>query len=222
VDVCSDACEFALHRTANSYRLAIGGNASAESSELASALDNLASALVLHVAEFSPDRVFVHAGVVARRGRALVMPGASFAGKTTLVTELVLAGATYYSDEYAVLDAEGRVHPYARELSIRSEGSETQTPTRVEALGGIAGRGPLHVSHVAFTEYAKGAKWDPELISPGMAALELLRHAIPVQRTPERVMATLARMLADAKALRSQRGEAKEAAQALLAMMDAG
>jgi hypothetical protein len=30
------------------------------------------------------------------------------------VAELVRAGATYYSDEFAVLDSRGRVHPFPR------------------------------------------------------------------------------------------------------------
>ena len=162
----------------------------------------------------------MHAGVVAWRGRALILPGASFAGKTTLVAELVRAGAMYYSDEYAVLDAEGRVHPYARELAMRRDGSEAQSPLSVAALGGVSGSVPLPVSHVAFAEYAKGAAWKPLPVSPGMAALEMLRHAVPVQRTPERVMATLARMLEGANAVRSQRGEADDTAKALLAMME--
>jgi hypothetical protein len=34
----------------------------------------------------------------------------SYSGKTTLVSELIRAGATYYSDEYAVIDERGRVH----------------------------------------------------------------------------------------------------------------
>ena len=42
-----------------------------------------------------PDRVFIHAGVVASEGRAIVLPGASWSGKTTLVAALVRAGATY-------------------------------------------------------------------------------------------------------------------------------
>jgi hypothetical protein len=219
VDARGAASEFALHRTAGRYRLTIDCKGAAESDHLESVLDELARGLILHVAELSPDCIFVHAGVVAWHGCALMLPGASFAGKTTLVAELVRAGATYYSDEYAVLDAEGTVHPYARELAMRREGSTTQTPTHVDALGGICGSGAVRVSHVLFTEYVKGAAWRPEPISPGMAALEMLRHAVPVQRTPARVMATLATMLGGAKALRSHRGEAGETAQALLAMM---
>jgi hypothetical protein len=49
--------------------------------------------------------------------------------------------------------------------------------------------------------------------------LEMLRHTIPVQRTPARVMATLTRMMRDAQAFRSARGEAEATAAALLAAM---
>jgi hypothetical protein len=42
-----------------------------------------------------------------------------------------------------------------------------------------------------------------------------------VQRTPGRVMATLARMMATASAVHSERGEASEMARALLAEMSA-
>ena len=66
----------------------------------------------LFIAANARDWLFVHAGVVAHGGRALVAPGDSFSGKTTLVRALLAAGATYYSDEYAVLDEAGRVHPY--------------------------------------------------------------------------------------------------------------
>jgi hypothetical protein len=55
-----------------------------------------------------------------------------------------------------------------------------------------------------------------------MAVLEMLRHAIPVQRTPARVMATLARMMETATAVRSERGEASEAANSLLTAIPLG
>ena len=49
---------------------------------------------------------------------------------------------------------------------------------------------------------------------------QMLRHAIPVQRTPARVMATLAKMMETATAVRSERGEAGETARVLLQAMD--
>jgi hypothetical protein len=206
-------------RRATGYRLLAGGKVVAEGLELQPALDRLAAGLMVHVANHAPDRVFIHAGVVGWRGHALVLPGASFAGKTTLVAELVRAGATYYSDEYAVLDEHGQVHPYARALQLRQQGSPVQTSVAISRLNGAAGTTPLPVSRVVFTQYVASGHWAPRPLSPGMAALEMLRHAIPVQRTPARVMATLAKMMETATALRSSRGEAGEAAGALLLAM---
>jgi hypothetical protein len=201
------------------YRLCVGDRVAFESASQQSALAELTRELMVHTANYAPDRVFVHAGVVGWQGRALVLPGTSFAGKTTLVAELVRAGAIYYSDEYAVLDERGQVHPYSRSLQMRQDGSPDQTSVAIEALNGSAGSAPLPVSHVVFTEYMPLAQWSPEPISPGMAVLEMLRHAIPIQRTPARVMATLARMMETATAARSQRGEASETARALLQSM---
>ncbi len=88
-------------------------------STLEAALRIFESDLQLYVADMAPDRVFVHAGVVVCQGRGILLPGRSFSGKSTLVAELIRAGAEYYSDEYAVLDSTGSVHPYPRPLSIR-------------------------------------------------------------------------------------------------------
>jgi hypothetical protein len=204
------------------YRLLIADEVVAEGAELQPVLDQLARDLMTHVANYAPDHVFMHAGVVGWQNSALVLPGTSFAGKTTLVAELVRAGAIYYSDEYAVLDEHGCVHPYPRVLQMRNPGSPAQSAVPVEQLNGIAGTEPLRVSHVVFTEYSTSGVWQPEPISPGMAVLEMLRHTISVQRTPARVMSTLAKTMETATATRSQRGEAKEAARALLTLITTG
>src|SRR5258705_5309814 len=83
-------------------------------------LNQFESHVQLTVAEYAPRRVFVHSGVVGWKGAAILIPGLSYSGKTSLVAELIRAGATYYSDEYAVIDERGRVHAYPRPLGIRS------------------------------------------------------------------------------------------------------
>jgi hypothetical protein len=100
------------------------------------ALEALESDLHRSVAERARRWCFVHAGVVGWRGRVIVIPGRSHSGKTTLVAEWLRAGALYYSDEYAVFDAMGRVHAYAKPLSLRQNGAATRYA--VEALGGRA------------------------------------------------------------------------------------
>src|SRR5512144_1671386 len=126
------------------YSVLQGTDAVSGSADLQIALEVLDARLRAHIALQAPDHIFVHAGVVGYAGRAIVIPGLSFSGKTTLVTELVRVGATYYSDEFAVLDDAGLVHPYPKPLSIRS-GGISQVDHAVEAIGGTAGVEPLPI-----------------------------------------------------------------------------
>jgi hypothetical protein len=198
------------------FHLLAEGDRGAEGDSLEAVLDQLACDLMVHVANYAVDRVFVHAGVVGWEGCALIFPGTSFAGKTTLVAELVRAGASYYSDEYAVLDERGLVYPYARDLQMREAGGVEQRSVTVGQFHGSAGDAALPVSHVVFTEFVDGGYWRPQQVSAGLAVLEMMQHAIPVQRTPARVMAVLAKVMETAKAVRSGRGEASETARLLL------
>lgn len=186
------------------------------------ALQQLSSHLTIHVAEFAPDFVFLHAGVVAWQDRALLLPGFSCAGKSTLVAELVRSGATYYSDEFALLDCEGRVHPFPRALQMRRPGRPGQTDLSLEQLGGQVGVEPLPVALVVFTRFADGARWTPEALPRGRAVLEMLLHAVPARRTPARVLSALTAAVRHAAAYRTLRGEAPAAARALLAALSAG
>jgi hypothetical protein len=177
---------------------------------------------MIHVAEHAPEYMFLHAGVVAWEDRALLLPGVSHAGKSTLVAELVRAGATYYSDEFALLDSEGRVHPFTRDIRMRSPGASDQVPLPLKQLDGRAGTAPLRVSMVFFAEFAEHARWAPETVTPGRALLEMLLHSTPVQRAPGRTLGALSAMMRHARAWRSQRGEAAVAARSLLAALATG
>lgn len=172
------------------------------------------------VAEFTTQRVFVHAGVVGWRDRAIVIPGRSFTGKTTLVAELVRAGATYYSDEYAVLDRQGRVHPYGKPLSLRESGDHRQTERTVEELGGSAGTKPMRIGCVLVTEYRDGARWAPKRLTAGQAVLSLLANTVSARRRPEMALEALNAATANAIALKSKRGEAARIVQAIVTMLD--
>jgi hypothetical protein len=155
-------------------------------------------------------RTFVHAGVVGWRGRAILVPGRSRSGKTTLVAELVKAGALYLSDEFAVLDGRGRVHPFAKPLSIRGAGGcdVHVRALRAEELGGALGTRPLPVGLVVLAEHRPGASWRPERLSRGRAVLEMLAHTVPARLRPEASLAALERAVAGATVVRGTRGEA--------------
>ena len=192
----------------------------ARSTKVDEVLELLESDLRLFVAELAPRRVFVHAGVVSWKGKAIVIPGRSYSGKTTMVSELVKAGATYYSDEYAVFDARGRVHPFPKPLELRSSGEWKQTKTAVEKLGGQTGTKPISLGLVMVTQFKAGAKWRPRELSPGKAVLELLSHTVSARRHPEKALAALRHAVSEAKAIKGVRGEASELTRSVLARLE--
>ena len=216
-DAIEDAERFKLTTLPDgSYQLESPGAFVPASVDVEIALSVFDARLRAYLAEHAPHHVFVHAGVVGHRGKAILLPGATFTGKTTLVAELVRAGATYYSDEYAVLDADGLVHPYARPLSIR-DGGRAATDHRVESLGGSAGAEPLPVGLVAVTQYRPGSEWQPRPLSPGEAVLALLANTIPAQERPAQSLAAIRRAVEGSIALEGERDEAAAVAADLLA-----
>ena len=170
----------------------------------------------MFVAERARRRVFVHAGAVGWRGKAIILAGRTFTGKTSLTAELVRQGALYHSDEYAVLDTLGRVHPYPQPLAVRDNSSYIQARVPVEQIGGQAGTGPLPVGMVVVAQYKAGHSWRPTRISAGQALLELLSNTVPARRKPEVVMPTLARAVSHAISLKGVRGEAAETVKLIL------
>jgi hypothetical protein len=185
--------------------------------DLQETLGQLEADLEQYIADRAPRRTFVHAGVVGWNGQAIVIPGRSFSGKSSLVKALVEAGATYYSDEFAVLDERGRVHPYPLPLVIRPGLDGTPTMKyRPEELGGVAGVRPLPVGLVLVTRYVSGTGFRPRPLSVGRAVLELLAHTLPARRRPERVLDVLSRVVSQASVLRGTRGEAEETARRIL------
>jgi hypothetical protein len=192
----------------------------ARSLDRKSVLDTFESDLRIFVAEFAKRHVFVHAGVVGWKGRAIVIPGRSYSGKSTLVAELVRAGASYYSDEYAVFDARGRVHPFSKPLELREEGDYRQSKVELKDLGGHPGTKPLKVGLVLMTQYRNGALWRPRKLTAGKAVLEMLFNTVSARRNPERALSTLERVTATADVWKGVRGQATEVVPRMLERMD--
>ncbi len=180
-------------------------------------LDRLDSQIRITVAEFAEERVFVHSGVVAWKDKAIMIPASSFKGKTTLVSELVKKGATYYSDEYAVLDTEGLVHPFAKTLSMREKnGDGGQTEYPVESFGGTSGQVSITVGMVLVTEFKSRARWKPEILTSGQGVLEIISHTVPIRNDPEMSLSVLNKVVDSALVVKSKRGEADRFAKKLI------
>ncbi|MFN2499082.1 MAG: hypothetical protein ABR557_08370 [Pyrinomonadaceae bacterium] len=192
----------------------------ARATNLQDVFERLESDVRLFVGEYTRHRVFVHAGVVGWKGKAIVIPGRSYSGKSTLVAALVRAGATYYSDEYAVFDTKGRVHPFAKPLEIRAEGEYRQARITVGELGGKSGKKPLPVGLVLMTGYKRGATWRPRKLSPGKGMLELLFNTVSARRSPEKALSTLRQVTSKAEVLKGVRGDTSAIVDALLKRME--
>ena len=189
-------------------RVYAGRRRRARTTDLALAFAVLETEIRQSVAASAERRTFVHAGVVGWRGRAILVPGRSRSGKTTLVAELVKAGALYLSDEFAVLDGRGRVHPFAKPLSIRGPGGcdAHARAWRAEDLGGTVGTRPLPVGLVVLAAHRPGAAWRPERLSRGQAVLEMLAHTVPARLRPEASLVSLERAVAGATVLKGAAG----------------
>ena len=200
-------CRTASPAEAASYRLYRDGRRLFSCSDKRELLERLGSIVSLYVAEASISRTFVHAGVVGWGRSAILIPGRSFSGKTSLVAALVRAGGTYYSDEFALLDRRGVVYPYARPLQVRENGSYRQTRRAVEEIGGVAGRRPLPVGLVIVSRYKPGARWRPRQLSPGIGLLKILDNTVSARRSPAIALSTLKQLATDAVIVKGVRGE---------------
>jgi len=202
------------------YYIYRGGCLLARSRDWDALLPVLESDLHLAIATQARDHLFVHAGVVGCGGQAIVIPGRSFSGKTTLAAALVRAGAEYLSDEYAVIDPAGQVHPYAKPLSVRAGAELAEGRYTAAALGGHAGTQPLPVGMIVSARYEAEARWRPSVLTAGQALLALLENAVQVRELPRFAMQTLPLAVAGAQAYRGRRGEADRVAAWLLARMN--
>ena len=185
---------------------------------LQAAADVVESWAQLTVATLAKGLVFVHAGVVGWRSRAIVIPGRSLSGKSTLVLALVEAGADYYSDEYAVFDSEGRVHPYWRLPKLKVASGRT-VASRV--LGDVLSGpppSPIPLGWVLLSRYEAESSWQPRRLTCGETLLGLLDNTVPLRSRPEQSVKTLATAMGNAQGFEGPRGEAANLAQQVLAL----
>jgi hypothetical protein len=176
--------------------------------EIENVLRQVESEMQRVVAEEALTYHFVHAGVVEWAGKAVLIPGRTLSGKSSLVVEFLRAGACYYSDEYAVLDSTGRVHPFPRRLVTRDSAGRATTEIEPEKLGITIGKTPLPVGVVLLTQYRPQANWDPRRLSSAKSILALLSNSLSARRDPARAMRILGKIAASSYAFKSNRGEA--------------
>lgn len=191
-----------------------------KSHRLDEVLERFESWVALIVAFLAPRHVFVHAGVVSWKGHAIILPGKTLAGKSTLVSELVSAGAKYLSDEFAVLDKNGRVGPWTKPISMRETPTSKQVDVPVVQFGGTVSKRYAPPGLVVLTKYKEGAVWRPRRMTQGAALLGVLDNCVAGRLYPDRVTTALATLTRAVPTLKSPRGEARETARHILATLD--
>ena len=170
------------------------------------------------VARRSPQMLFVHAGVVAWRGLAIVIPGRSLSGKSTLVEALVRRGSIYYSDKFAVLDGAGMVHPYAKALSFPNR----RPPQDLRLEWEDAPRKPLPVGLIVAGPYQPKTAWQPDVLRGAQAVLPLIENAASAQEGSDWTTQIAARVAPTVVTLQGPRPDAAEVAARLLDLIDTG
>lgn len=183
--------------------------------ELAEALAVMRGPLHLEVARRSPSGVFVHAGLVAWAGCGIVLPGPSGVGKTSLVQALVEAGCEFYSDEYAIVGADGRMHSYPMPIMRRrTQGGLDFLPA--EALGWGPQRPAIPLAAVVQTEFQRDSQWQPIRLSLGEGILRLFENTVCARTDSARALEWLRAAAQGATCLSGRRGEAQDCAQDIL------
>jgi hypothetical protein len=155
------------------------------------AIAGVTAAAVLH-----SRRLCIHAGVLSHRGGALVIPGTSGHGKTTLVAALVQAGFGYLSDEVLALDrGDATLVPFARPLAIGADvwsllqldPAERPAPGRegfVDPLA-IGQRGQATTVSDIVLSRRTGGPPRVERVTGAEAVAALLRHSFNHFQAPE-------------------------------------
>ena len=176
-------------RDADGYHLLMEDEASVRGGTL----DDVVRCAEYHVVgsliKATPELLWLHAGAVARDGRAVLFVGPSGCGKSTLATALCRRGYRYLADDTVPLDpASGQVIPFPLAPMVRQPAGQEVPPELLRTLIKTAPhlemadtcREPSPIEAVAFPAYAPRAAAGLVRCSPATAALQLLQQCLNV------------------------------------------
>jgi hypothetical protein len=121
----------------------------------------------------APHVTVLHAGAVAIGDRGVAIVGTSGSGKTTITNALITSGATYLSDEFAVISQGPELLPWPKPLNIKPTAELRLPPTTTNGCHPVGLHALLLLHHDA-----DARELDVERLPPSRAMLELLAHAL--------------------------------------------
>ena len=164
-------------------------------------LDALLADLRIQFACHARTALFLHAGAVALDGRGILLPGRGQYGTSTLVAALVAAGASHYSEDYAMLDAQARLHRYPGPIPIEGAGRFHGAPDQYRESE------PVPIALVMQARFQPGATWAPRPLSTAEALLGLVENAVQPREQLELMLEILTNIAGSATAIASDRGD---------------
>jgi hypothetical protein len=169
--------------------LYLGATLLARTLDLDEALQKLEEHLHALVATQSPRKLFISATVVGMRGHAVVIPNDRPAGDDVVLKTLLDDGATYYSNQFAVLDAQGRVHAYSGRSA--SDTTDAAPPHPRE-------RPPLPIGLIMLRRADRSDGPPARQLTRAQSVLRLLTYTAVSRIRPRFALAMLTRALGQA------------------------
>ncbi len=129
--------------------------------------------------------LMLHAAVLERAGRALILPGDPGAGKSTLTAALMLDGWRLLSDEITLIDRDdGRLHGLARPVSLKNASIEVIRAHAPAAVFGDVARDTHKgtVSHLKPTPDSVARTGEPA--QPAWIVFPRWKRDAPARLTP--------------------------------------
>lgn len=229
-------------RGSRRVRVLVDGQQPHEDMPVAQALAVLEWAQNLVIAMRFHRFLMLHAAVLERNGRALLMPAAPGDGKTTLCAALALRGWRFFSDEFGLLDPGGvELYPLPRPMPLKNASiSVIRQFEPAAALGPeIAGTIKGTVAHlgapaasvaeaartapagwIVFPRWQQGARLALSPVDPGQAFMQLARNAFNYELVGEPAFESLQRIVASTRCFSLVYSDLHEAIEALTRMAD--
>lgn len=157
-------------------------------------------------AQRTHEHLLLHAAVVERGGRAVLLPAWPGSGKSTLAVSLACAGWRFLSDEFGLVAGPSQVRPFARPAALKNESITVIRGLAPAAVGPVYPRTrkgavahfrvpesslaratePAAVAAVVFPDFAAGAATAVQPMTPAVAFLKLAHNAFNYEVVGER------------------------------------
>jgi hypothetical protein len=153
---------------------------------LESLFDWLRRDVFLSFVRSRPDLLWLHAGAVEKNEGAIIISGTSGRGKSTLVTRLIERGWKLLSDESAPIRLDvNEVIPFPQTprrrifpgRALSQEELGTFKFEEISIPSGVIRRTPVAIRAMVFPQFEMEATPQLERLTPGEAALEMIRNS---------------------------------------------